>query len=191
MNATNVAPELLERARRIRMFLMDIDGTLTDGGICLLSPPVLPEGENCQEMKVFHAQDGPALQMAHDLGIRTGFITGRKSPAVSQRARELNVTYVYLGQSTKTAAYEACLKDAGVAEDEVAYLGDDLPDIAIATRVGLACCVADGAEDLKEVCHFVCTRNGGRGTAREVVELILKAQGRWAEAVRKAHAGPV
>ena len=173
------------------MFLMDVDGTLTDGGICLLSSPTLPEGEMCQEMKVFHAQDGPGLQMAHDMGIATGFITGRKSPAVSQRARELNVTYVYLGQATKTAAYEACLRDAGVHEDEVAYLGDDLPDIAVAKRVGLACCVADGAQDLKDVCHYVLTRNGGRGTAREVVELILKAQGRWAEAVGKAHAGSV
>lgn len=183
--------DVLRRAKKIKLFLMDIDGTLTDGGICLISPPVLAEGESCQEMKVFHAQDGPALQMAHDLGIRTGFITGRRSPAVTQRARELNVSYVFLGQATKTAAYESCLRDSGVAEDEVAYLGDDLPDIAIARRVGLACCVADGAQDLKDECHYVLTRNGGRGTAREVVELILKAQGRWAEAVSKAHAGSV
>ena len=187
----NISADVVVRAKRIRMFLMDIDGTLTDGGICLISPPTLPQGESCQEMKVFHAQDGPGLQMAHDMGIVTGFITGRKSPAVSQRARELNVTYVYLGQSTKTAAFEECLAKSGVSAEETAYLGDDLPDIAIAKRVGLACCVADGSQDLKDICHYVLTRNGGRGTAREVVELILKSQGRWAEAVGKAHAGSV
>ena len=135
------------------------------------------------EMKVFHSQDGQGLTLAHTMGIQTGFITGRKSPAVAQRARENKVTYVYLGQAKKTQAFEECMQKAGVTEDEVCYMGDDLPDIPLALRAGLAVCVADGAAELKAVCHYTTKRLAGRGTAREVIELILKAQGRWEEAV--------
>jgi 3-deoxy-D-manno-octulosonate 8-phosphate phosphatase (KDO 8-P phosphatase) len=120
------------------------------------------------------------------MGIQTGFITGRHSPAVAQRAQELRVTFVCLGQQKKTAAFEECIQKAGVTEDEVAYMGDDLPDIPLARRAGLAVCVADGVPDLAAVCHFTTRRLGGRGAAREVVELILKAQGRWEEAVPQA-----
>jgi 3-deoxy-D-manno-octulosonate 8-phosphate phosphatase (KDO 8-P phosphatase) len=93
---------------------------------------------------------------------------------------------VYLGQQRKTAAFEECIQKAGVTEDEVAYMGDDLPDIPLARRAGLAVCVADGAPDLAAMCHFTTRRPAGRGAAREVVELILKAQGRWEEAVPRA-----
>jgi 3-deoxy-D-manno-octulosonate 8-phosphate phosphatase (KDO 8-P phosphatase) len=117
------------------------------------------------------------------MGLLTGFITGRRSPAVEQRANELHVDFVYLGQASKTQAYEACMKQAGVGEEEIAYLGDDLPDIPLAKRAGLSVCVADGAPELKQVCHYTTERAGGRGAAREVVELILKAQGRWEAAV--------
>ena len=120
------------------------------------------------------------------MGIQTGFITGRRSPAVTQRAKELKVSFVCLGQASKTEAFEDCLKQAGVTEDEVAYMGDDLPDIPLARRAGLGVCVADGAPELKAVCHYVTERVGGRGSAREVVELILKAQGRWEEAIPRA-----
>jgi 3-deoxy-D-manno-octulosonate 8-phosphate phosphatase (KDO 8-P phosphatase) len=93
------------------------------------------------------------------------------------------VPFVYLGQARKTDAFEECMKKAGVVAEEVAYLGDDLPDIPLAQRAGLAVCVADGVPELKAACHFTTLRPGGRGAAREVVELILKAQGRWDEAV--------
>jgi 3-deoxy-D-manno-octulosonate 8-phosphate phosphatase (KDO 8-P phosphatase) len=126
------------------------------------------------------------LKLAHTMGIRTGFITGRKSPAVSQRAQELNVEFVYLGQATKMAAYEECLQKAGVQEDEVAYMGDDLPDMPVAKRSGLAVAVANAAAELKEISHFVTNSRGGEGSAREVVELILKAQVRWEEAIPKS-----
>jgi 3-deoxy-D-manno-octulosonate 8-phosphate phosphatase (KDO 8-P phosphatase) len=139
-------------------------------------------------MKVFNAQDGQGLSLAHTMGIQTGFITGRHSPAVAKRAQELKVTFVYLGQKKKTAAFEECVQKAGVTEDEVAYMGDDLPDIPLAQRAGLAVCVAGGAPELAAVCHFTTRRLAGRGTAREVVELILKAQGRWEEAVPQARA---
>ena len=184
----SVSPDVLMRARRIKLFLMDVDGTLTDGGVCLISAVSSDSGEASaiSEMKVFNAQDGQGLTLAHTMGIQTGFITGRRSPAVAQRAKELRVTFVHLGQATKMQAFEDCMKQAGVTEDEVAYMGDDLPDIPLAQRSGLGVCVADGAPELKAVCHYTTHRMAGRGTAREVIELILKAQGRWEEAVPKA-----
>ena len=183
--ASLATPEVLARARKIKLFLMDVDGTITDGSVCLISATSAGDGQNAAvtEMKVFNAQDGQGLSLAHTMGIQTGFITGRSSPAVAKRAKELHVTFVYLGQAKKTEAFEECMSKAGVTEDEVAYMGDDLPDIPLARRAGLAVCVADGAPELAAICHFVTRRPGGRGTAREVVELILKAQGRWEQAV--------
>src|SRR5277367_6772251 len=179
------SPDVLARARKIKLFLMDVDGTLTDGGVCLISTLTVdgPAPATVTEMKVFNAQDGQGLSLAHTMGIQTGFITGRHSPAVAQRAKELKVGFVYLGQATKTRAFEECMEKAGVTEDEVAYMGDDLPDIPLARRAGLAVCVADGVPELKAVCHCTTRKLAGRGTAREVIELILKAQGRWEEAV--------
>jgi 3-deoxy-D-manno-octulosonate 8-phosphate phosphatase (KDO 8-P phosphatase) len=174
---------VLDRARKIRLFLMDVDGTLTDGGVCLMS---LPNDGGVAEMKVFNAQDGAGLHLGHIMGLKTGFITGRKSPAVSQRAQELKVDFVYLGQAKKTAAFEECMQKAGVSEEEVAYLGDDLPDMPLARRAGLAVAVANAAPELKAICHYVTYARGGDGAAREVIELILKAQGRWEEAVPRA-----
>ena len=167
---------VLDRARKIKLFLMDIDGTLTDGGVCLIS---LPNDGGVAEMKVFNSQDGLALKLANTMGIKTGFITGRHSAAVTQRAKEMHVDYVYLGQATKMAAFEACVRDSGVSTDEVAYMGDDLPDMPVAQRAG----VANAAPELKAISHYVTKSRGGSGTAREVVELILKAQGRWEEAI--------
>ena len=184
-SSSSITPDILTRARKIKLFLMDVDGTLTDGGVCLISS--LATGQHgpqlVTEMKVFNAQDGQGLSLAHTMGILTGFITGRRSPAVEQRAKELKVSFVCLGQATKTHAYENCMKRAGVTEEEIAYLGDDLPDIPLARRSGLGVCVADGAPELKQVCHYITKRGGGQGAAREVIELVLKAQGRWEEAV--------
>jgi 3-deoxy-D-manno-octulosonate 8-phosphate phosphatase (KDO 8-P phosphatase) len=188
--ASLASPDVLARARRIKLFLMDVDGTLTDGGVCLISTTGAQGSAEpvVSEMKVFNAQDGQGLSLAHTMGIQTGFITGRSSPAVARRAQELKVTFVYLGQAKKTQAFEECVRKAGVTEEEVAYLGDDLPDIPLAERAGLAVCVADGAPELAAICHFRTRRAGGRGAAREVIELILKAQGRWEEAVPQARA---
>lgn len=175
--------QLQARARNIKLFLMDVDGTLTDGGVCLISTPGV---EGFAELKVFDAKDGAGLKLAGIMGIKTGFITGRKSFAVQQRANELDVNYVYLGQETKMAAFEECMKKAGVSEQQTAYLGDDLPDIPVARRAGLAVAVADAALELKAICHYTTQAKGGKGAAREVIELILKSQGRWEEAIPKA-----
>src|SRR5271170_6995747 len=178
-----ITADVLARASKIKLFLMDVDGTLTDGSVNLISSP---EGGGVAEMKAFNSQDGAGLKLAHIMGIRTGFITGRKSPAVTQRAHELKVEFVYLGQATKMAAFNECLQKAGVQEDEVAYMGDDLPDMPVAKRAGLAVAVANAVPELKALSHYVTIRGGGDGSAREVVELILKAQGRWEEAIPKA-----
>src|SRR5579875_3960908 len=121
----NVSPdsasaEVMARARRVKLFLMDVDGTLTDGGVCLISTTSAEESAEpiVTEMKVFDAHDGQGLSLAHTMGIQTGFITGRKSPAVAQRAKELNVTFVYLGQALKTEAFEECIRRAGVTAEE-------------------------------------------------------------------------
>ncbi len=178
------SPEVLARARRIKLFLMDVDGTLTDGGVCLISSTAADgSAASVSEMKVFNAKDGQGLSLAHTMGIQTGFITGRRSPAVAKRAEELGVTFVYLGQAKKTQAFDECVARARVTLEEVAYMGDDLPDIPLAQRAGLAVSVADGADELKAVCHFTTKQLAGRGAAREVIELILKAQERWEEAV--------
>src|SRR5664279_469376 len=181
----SVSPEIIARARKIKLFLMDVDGTITDGGVCLLA---LPNDGGIAELKVFNSLDGVGLKMAKSMGIPCGFITGRKSPAVVQRAKETHVDYTYLGQATKTEAFEDCIAKAGVSPDEVAFMGDDLPDMAIASRVGLAIAVENAAPELKAICHYVTEKRGGQGTAREVVELILKAQGRWEEAIPLARA---
>ncbi len=157
---------LYDRARRIKLFLMDVDGTLTDGGVCLIS---LPDGGGVAEMKVFNAADGAGLKLAHIMGLKTGGITGRKSPAVQQRANELSVDYVYLGQGTKTQAWEECIQKAGVTEEETAYMGDDLPDMPLAQRAGLAIAVANAVPELKDVSHYVTKLGVGHGAAREVI----------------------
>lgn len=175
--------DLHARARKIKLFLMDVDGTLTNGGVCLISTPGV---EGYSELKIFNAKDGAGLKLASIMGIRTGFITGRKSFAVQQRADELSVDYVYMGQATKMEAFEECMRRAGVTEAETAYLGDDLPDMQVAARAGFAIAVADAAPELKAICHHVTQSAGGKGAAREVVELILKSQGRWEEAVPKS-----
>lgn len=174
---------LQARARRIKLFLMDVDGTLTDGGVCLLATPGV---QAISELKIFNSRDGAGLKLAGIMGIRTGFITGRSSEAVRHRARELSIDYVHLGQETKMAAFETCLKEAGVTAEQTAWLGDDLPDMPLAERAGLAIAVADAAPELKALCHYITQAPGGKGAAREVVELILKSQGRWEEAVPKA-----
>src|ERR1700679_2052402 len=159
-------PEVLARARKIKLFLMDVDGTLTDGGVCLISTTAADgsSAASVSEMKVFSAKDGQGLSLAHTMGIQTGFITGRRSPAVAKRAEELNVTFVYLGQAKKMQAFEECVEKAGVTKEEVAYMGDDLPDIPLAQRAGLAISVADGADELKGGCHYTTRMLDGRSS---------------------------
>src|SRR5262252_7834970 len=166
------ADDLLERARRVRLLLMDCDGVLTDGRLQLTAD---------DEQKTFHARDGQGISLIHRAGLRTGIISGRKSSAVERRAHDLKMSFVHQFAKDKIKSLEEITSAAGVSIDECAYIGDDLADIALMRRVGLAVAVADAVAETKAVAHYVTNLNGGSGAVREVCELILKAQGRWAE----------
>jgi len=179
-----VSHAVLRRARGIRLLLMDVDGTMTDGGIRLLSAP---DG-TVAEMVVFNGQDGVALKLMRRAGLRSGMITGRGSAAVTQRARELEIDFVAQKAHEKVPALEDILGRAGVRAEETAYVGDDLPDLAVMERVGLAVAVANATPEVKRQAHYVTRASGGAGALREVVELILRAQGKWDELYRSARA---
>jgi 3-deoxy-D-manno-octulosonate 8-phosphate phosphatase (KDO 8-P phosphatase) len=165
------------RASRIKLLLMDCDGVLTDGRLWLL--------ENGGEQKNFNTHDGLGLELLHRAGLRSGIITGRTSQAVSRRAQELGTEFVRQGDPHKLESFEEVLRLAAVDEDEVAFIGDDLTDIPLMQRSELAVAVADAVEEVRAVAHYVTRVEGGRGAVREVVELILKSQGRWSDLVEK------
>ena len=175
-------PKVLRRARNIRVLLMDVDGTLTPGYVCLQTFP----DSSVAEMKMFNAHDGAGVKLASIMGLRTGLITGRDSPATARRAREMAMEFIIQGQPKKLEAYKAILTRAGVTDDEVAYIGDDLPDLPLLGRAGLAVAVADAVVEVKRAAHYITTVRGGEGAVREVVELILKAQGKWKKAIPQA-----
>lgn len=150
---------------------MDCDGVLTDGRIILL-----PDG---QEIKAFNAQDGHGLKLMPRAGIRTGVITGRKSGALEQRASEIGIEFLYQNSKDKLASFKELLAEHGFDPETVAFIGDDLPDLPVMNRVGFSIAVVNAVADLKAAAHYVTTAHGGNGAVREVVELILKAQGKW------------
>jgi 3-deoxy-D-manno-octulosonate 8-phosphate phosphatase (KDO 8-P phosphatase) len=179
-----ISPALKKRAAQIKILLMDVDGTMTDGGVALLSQP---DG-TALEIKTFDAHDGQGLTLAHTAGIRTGCITGRESPALLRRANEMKMEFVYMKQPTKIPAYEEVLRKTGVPDSAVAYVGDDLPDLTVMHRVGLAVAVGDAVPEVKKAAHFVTKSAGGHGAIRDAVELILKSKGIWEEMIDKARA---
>jgi 3-deoxy-D-manno-octulosonate 8-phosphate phosphatase (KDO 8-P phosphatase) len=171
-------PSAIERrAARIKLLLMDCDGVLTDGRIWLLA-----DGD---EEKGFHVHDGLGLDLWRHAGLRSGIISGRTSSVVEQRARDLKIEFVRQGAQNKLDVFLALLQEAGVDDSEVAYIGDDLNDIPVLLRAELAVTVADGSEETRAVAHLVTKAKGGDGAVREVIELILKAQGRWADVTEK------
>ena len=173
-----------KRAKQIKVVLMDVDGTITDGSVTLLSQP---DG-TAIEIKTFDAHDGQGMTLARTAGLQLGVITGRESAALRRRMKEMGVAFVYEKQPNKIPAFEEILAKAGVTEAQVAYLGDDLPDLTVMKRVGLAVAVGDAALEVKLAAHYITKANGGRGAARELIELILKAKGIWEEMIDKARA---
>jgi 3-deoxy-D-manno-octulosonate 8-phosphate phosphatase (KDO 8-P phosphatase) len=179
-----ISPALKKRAAQINIILMDVDGTMTDGGVTLLSQP---DG-SALEIKTFDAHDGQGLTLAHTAGLRTGCITGRESPALLRRAREMKMDFVYMKIALKMPAYEEILQKAGVPDSAVAFIGDDLPDIPLMRRVGLAVAVGDAVPEVKKVAHYTTKALAGRGAVREAIELILKSKGIFEELIDKARA---
>jgi 3-deoxy-D-manno-octulosonate 8-phosphate phosphatase (KDO 8-P phosphatase) len=175
------AAELLARGARIKLLLMDVDGVMTDGRLFYVPGP---DGE-LVETKGFHAQDGIALQWANWMGLATGVISGRDSPALVHRARQVGMKYVYQGHIEKIPIYEAVLAEAGLRSEEVAFIGDDLTDAPILARVGLAAAPANARPEVRQMVHFVTEAAGGSGAVREVIEVILRGQGNWESILRK------
>ena len=176
-----MSPDLQQRAARIRLLLMDVDGVLTDGR--LINVPG-PDG-SVVETKAFDSQDGIALQWLDWNGIHTGVISGRVSPATQERARQVKMRYVYQGHIEKIPILEEIHKSSGIALAEMAYAGDDLTDVVVMRRVGLAIAPANAREEVKRAAHHVTAASGGRGAIREVAELLLRAQGHWADILKK------
>ena len=160
---------VLERARRIRLLVLDVDGVLTDGRLYISAA-----GE---ELKVFHVRDGSGLVAAQRAGIAVAIISGRDSPAVTRRAAELGIRHVRQGVSDKGAELDRLLAELGVAAEQVACVGDDTPDLPMLRRAGLAVAVADAHPALREAAHWTTPSNGGLGAVREVCDLLLSTRG--------------
>lgn len=184
MAKLRVSEALRKRAARIQLLLMDVDGTMTAGGVTLLSQT----DEIAVEIKTFDAHDGQGLTLAHTAGLRTGCITGRQSSALLRRAREMNMDFIYMKQPLKMPPYEEILRKSGVPDSAVAYVGDDLPDLPVMRRAGLAVAVGNAVPEVRRVAHYTTKALAGQGAIRETVELILKSKGVWEEMIDKARA---
>jgi 3-deoxy-D-manno-octulosonate 8-phosphate phosphatase (KDO 8-P phosphatase) len=183
-NSFRISRTLKERAAKIQVLLMDVDGTMTDGSVTLLSQTE----EIALEIKTFDAHDGQGLTLAHTAGLRTGCITGRQSSALLRRAHEMNMEFIYMKQPLKESVFEEILRKAALPESSVAYVGDDLPDLPVMRRAGLAVAVGNAVPEVKKAAHYVTKARGGHGAIRETVELILKAKGIWEEMIDQARA---
>ena len=168
-------------ASRIKLLLMDVDGVLTDGRLYNVPGP---DGQMV-ETKGFDSQDGIALQWLNWKGIKAGVISGRVSPATAERAKQTKISYVYQGHTEKIPIFEEILRDAKLEPSQVAYIGDDLTDAIVMRRVGLPIATANAREEVKRQACYVTSQPGGQGAVREVIELILKAQGLWADVLKK------
>jgi 3-deoxy-D-manno-octulosonate 8-phosphate phosphatase (KDO 8-P phosphatase) len=175
--------ELLARARKVRAIVVDVDGVLTDGSLIYG-----PRGEST---KVFAAPDGFATRIAQREGIPVAVVSGRVLPAVKARLADLGIPrdLTIQGSRDKKADLATLAARLGVALDEVAFMGDDIPDLPALACAGLAACPADATEEARERCHYVCVARGGHGAVRELVKLVLEARGRWAGIVEAWAAG--
>ena len=174
-------PEIQNRAARVRLLLMDVDGVLT-GGLIYNVPG--PDGK-IVETKGFNSQDGISLQWLCWHGIQTGVISGRVSAATEERARQVGMTYIYQGHIEKIPVFEEIVARSGLAPEDIAYMGDDLTDVPLMRRVGLALAPANARPEVKRAAHYVTTASGGAGAVREVAEMLLEAHGRWADILKK------
>ena len=160
-----------ERLKKIELLLLDVDGVLTDGRIIYAN--------DGQETKAFDVKDGHGLKLLQRAGIKVGIITGRQSQVVLKRAEELGIEIVYQGSRDKLIEYEEILQLHGLSDEQIAYVGDDIVDLPVLSRVGFAATVIDSVEDIKPYVHYVTERPGGRGAVREICDLILKQSDRW------------
>ncbi|MDE2027210.1 MAG: HAD-IIIA family hydrolase [Candidatus Omnitrophica bacterium] len=162
---------MAQRLKNIKAVIMDVDGVLTDGSIIV--------DANGVETKNFDVQDGFGIVFLQQCGIKTAIISARESGVVAHRARDLKIDKVHVGVYPKLSAYESCLREFKVSDEEVCFIGDDVADLKIMQRCGFAVAVANAVFEVKQTAHYVTQKSGGRGAVRETVELILKAKGQW------------
>lgn len=181
MNKLNLKPDFempphaIERARRVELLILDVDGVLTDGS--------LDFSDASHQSKSFHSRDGLGLKLLAANGIELAIITSRRSTLVADRAAELGIAHLYQGRSDKLGAYGELAAATGIHADDTGYVGDDLVDLPVMTRVGFAAAVADADHVVRQVAHWTTPLAGGRGAVRQVCELILFARGRYEHAV--------
>jgi len=166
---TSAPPEVLARAAKVRLVVFDVDGVLTDGRLLL--------GDNGVEYKAFHSRDGHGMKMLARTGVELAIITGRRSQLVAERMASLGITQVHQGHVSKLPVFESLIADLDLSEAEAAYVGDDVVDLGIMARVGLAIAVANAHPLVLEQAHWCTPSDGGRGAGREVCDLIMHAHG--------------
>lgn len=176
MKAPDYPPGVYQRAAAVCLLILDVDGVLTDGRLYFDA-----KGE---ALKVFHVRDGHGIKMAQRAGIEVAFVSGRRSDAAYQRARELGINRFHEGVRDKVAVMQEIMAAMGLEAAQVAVVGDDLVDLPIMAQAGLSVAVADAVPEVTAAAHWVTNNLGGRGAVREVCDLLLKAQGKWAEIVR-------
>ena len=170
-------PDILERASRVSVLLIDVDGVLTDGRIVY--------ADYGDELKFFDVQDGAGLVFWNRVGLRSAIITARRSRLLKRRAKEMRIDFLAQGCLVKLLMYEQLLKRFRISHEQVCAIGDDLMELPILGRVGFAVAVPNAVEEVKRASHFVTQRAGGRGAVREVIEIILKAKGLWAHVLQR------
>ncbi len=168
MAANNVSADVIARAKKIKLLIMDCDGVLTDGRLYF--------GTTGEELKVFHARDGQGLVIWHAAGFKSGIISGRNSPIVEMRAKQLGVEFIFQGRKEKVSAFHELIAAAGVTAEEVAFIGDDTPDAEVFPLVGLAVAVADAHGEVKVAAHYVTQHASGNGAVRELIDLIVEVK---------------
>ena len=166
-----IPAKIRKKAQRIKLLLLDVDGVLTDGGIVM--------DDRGEEIKRFDVRDGHGIRLLIRAGIQVGLMTGRSSRVVDHRAKDLGIRMVYQRVHNKIQVYQKIKRKTGLKDQEIAYVGDDIMDLPILRRVGLAVTVEDCWGELKRVVDYVTEGEGGRGAVREIIELLLQAQGKW------------
>jgi 3-deoxy-D-manno-octulosonate 8-phosphate phosphatase (KDO 8-P phosphatase) len=175
MPPTHVSPDAEERARRVELLLMDVDGVMTDGQILIIP------GSNgaVHEYKTFNVRDGVALTFARRVGLRLGILTGRCSESVAVRARELGLEVVEQGSLNKLDTYQKIRSTVSLDDTQIAFMGDDIQDLPCLRRAGLAIGPADAQQDIRAFCHLITEHSGGHGAVRDALEFIIRSQGKW------------
>jgi 3-deoxy-D-manno-octulosonate 8-phosphate phosphatase (KDO 8-P phosphatase) len=170
--------ELAKRVQNVALLLMDVDGVLTDGKVWFV-----PDGGELVEVKSFNVLDGAAIALAHRVGLKTGVVSARSSPGVKKRTEELSVEFVYLGVRDKKIALADIVRESGIGAEQVCFMGDEVVDLPAMTRVGFPVAVSNAVPEVRSRAAYVTEASGGNGAVREVIELILKEQGKWDAAI--------